>query len=402
MPGGNTRTVIYTSPFPITIASGEVVTLWDVDGHCYTDFLGEYTAGLFGRTHPVIRAAVLRGLDRGLTLSGHNKDEAELARILTERFDSLELVRFTNSGTEANLMAITAALAFTKRNRIVVFEGAYHGSVLGYPAGGEIKGNAPYNALILPYNDLTTLADVFEKEGDTIAAVLVEPMMGSAGCVPASQEFLRKARSLTHKHGSLLIFDEVQTSRLAPGGLQGLYNIMPDLTTLGKYIAGGLSFGAFGGATSIMAQFDPRRADALRHAGTFNNNSISMSCGVAVMQQLFDKEACIRLNEKGDNLRERLNGLAKSQGLPMHVSGLGSIMNVHFVDQPINNARDARVTSPKLRELLWLEMLNAGFWIAPRGMMSLSLAHEDSDIDSLCEAMAEFLSNHADLIASNS
>lgn len=397
LPGGNTRTVIYTPPYPLTIAKGEGAFLWDIDGHRYTDFLGEYTAGLFGHSHPALRDAIARGVERGLSLGGHNSDEAKLARLIVDRFPSIDLVRFTNSGTEANIMAITAAIGFTKRTRIVVFEGAYHGSVLRYPAGEKPASNAPYEVEILPYNDVDAATEFFTRSGQDVAAVLIEPMMGSAGCIPAAPEFLRALRDLTKRFGAVLIFDEVQTSRLAPGGLQTFHNIRPDMTTVGKYLAGGVSFGAFGGAKVIMDQFDPRLKGGLSHAGTFNNNSITMSCGVTVLGELFDDEACAALNRRGDRLRERINALAAECDVRMMASGLGSIMNLHFVDGPVADAWAVKKGPQDLRELLWLHMVNSGFWIAQRGMMSLSLLIDDKDTDAMLDAIGEFIDRYGHL-----
>ncbi|QEL22842.1 aspartate aminotransferase family protein [Bosea sp. F3-2] len=399
LPGGNTRTVIYTPPFPLTIAKGENAYLWDIDGHRYVDFLGEYTAGLFGHSHPVLRKAIARGVERGLSLGGHNTDEAELARLIVQRFKSIELVRFTNSGTEANMMAITAAVGFTGRTKLVVFEGAYHGSVLRYPAGDKLSSNAPYDTEILPYNDVGTLERYFAEHPGQVAGALIEPMMGSAGCVPATPQFLQAVRDVTRRDGALLIFDEVQTSRLAPGGLQSVHGIDPDLTTVGKYLAGGVSFGAFGGAKAIMEQFDPRRKGGLSHAGTFNNNSITMSCGVAVLSELFDDRACAELNQRGDRLRKRINGLAAEHRVRMTASGLGSIMNIHFVDGPISDAWQAKRSSSDLRELLWLHMVQSGFWIAQRGMMSLSVLIEDEHVDGIAEAIRGFIQRYGHLFA---
>jgi len=276
MPGGNTRTVLFHTPFPLTMTRGAGCRLWDADGHEYVDLLGEYTAGLYGHSNAVIRAAIDGALDGGWNLGGHGVMEAHLARLICERFPSMDLVRFTNSGTEANLMAIATALAVTGRRRVLVFEGGYHGGVL-YFGGGGIPINAPHEWVLGRYNDMAVPVD------ESIGAIIVEPMLGSGGCIPATPEFLARLRTEATRVGAVLIFDEVMTSRMSAGGQQARLGITPDMTTLGKYIGGGMSFGAFGGRADLMERYDPRRADAIPHAGTFNNNVLTVAAGLATI-----------------------------------------------------------------------------------------------------------------------
>ncbi|MFI5015075.1 MAG: aspartate aminotransferase family protein, partial [Hyphomicrobiales bacterium] len=308
MPGGNTRTVLFYAPFPLAIAGGAGCFLRDADGHEYLDLLGEYTAGLYGHSHPIIRAAIDRALDGGINLSGHNLLEAKLARVVCDRFPSLDLIRFTNSGTEANLMALATATVATGRRKILVFDGGYHGGVL-YFGGGGAPVNAPHQFVVGRYNDAASSRELIEQHGSELAAILVEPMLGSGGCIPGDRDFLQTLREGATRCGAVLIFDEVMTSRLSPGGLQEALGIIPDMTTLGKYIGGGMSFGAFGGRADLMGRYDPRRPDALPHAGTFNNNILTMSAGLAGMTEIFTPEAARRLTALGEDLRRRLNAL---------------------------------------------------------------------------------------------
>ena len=187
MPGGNTRTVLYSAPFPLGIARAEGCYLLDLDGHRYVDFLGEYTAGIYGHSHPVIRAALDQALDDGINFGGHNVMEVRLAQAVCQRFPSIELVRFTNSGTEANLMALTAARVFTKREKIMVFAGGYHGGVLYFSSGTSSPVNAPYDFVIAPYNDLAGTAALIEQHSTDLAAIILEPMLGGGGCIPADR-----------------------------------------------------------------------------------------------------------------------------------------------------------------------------------------------------------------------
>jgi glutamate-1-semialdehyde 2,1-aminomutase len=382
MPGGNTRSVLYFSPFPLCMLRGEGCVLWDADGHRYIDLLAEFTAGIYGHSDPVIRAAIDAALDGGINLSGHNPIEAELARVVCTRFASIELVRFTNSGTEANLMALAAAKAFTGRRKIMVFEGGYHGGVLSFPPGGS-RTSVPHEFIVAPYNDRDAAMRLIRAAGDDLAAVLVEPMLGAGGCIPAEPEFLGTLRAETAQRGAVLIFDEVMTSRLSPGGRQALLGIVPDMTTLGKYIGGGMAFGAFGGRRDIMALFDPRRSDALGHAGTFNNNTITMAAGLAGMTQVFTPERCRDLNRRGDRLRDALNALFGRRGAPLRISGLGSVMNLHAVGEA--------GAAAKVRDLVFFDLIARGFYLARRGLIALSLPVTDADIDAFVAAIDDVL-----------
>jgi glutamate-1-semialdehyde 2,1-aminomutase len=313
MPGGNTRASIHVDPFPLTMAKGEAARLWDLDGHEYADFLSEFTAGIYGHSHPVIRKAIEAALSGGLNFGAHTEIEARFAAAVCARFPSIELVRFTNSGTEANLMAVSAARAITGRPKILVFGGGYHGGVFYFRGHGSPL-NAPFEFLLGRYNDLEGLEALVRPHRQELAAILVEPMQGTTGCIPAERGFLAGLRALANETGALLIFDEVMTSRLAPGGLQEVHGILPDLTTLGKYLGGGMSFGAFGGRADIMERFDPRRPDAFQHAGTFNNNVLTMNAGLIGLTELYTPEHARALNQSGDRLRGRLNAVVRRPG----------------------------------------------------------------------------------------
>jgi glutamate-1-semialdehyde 2,1-aminomutase len=395
MPGGNTRTVLHYAPYPLAFAKGEGAHLVDADGHRLVDFLGEYTAGLYGHDNPVIQNAIETAVRDGIVLGGPNLMEARLARAVVDRFPALELVRFTNSGTEANLMAIGAARAFTGRSKVMAMQGGYHGGVLYFASPSPV--NVPFDMILVPYNDADAARDAIRSAGSDLACVIVEPMMGSGGCIPASAEFLKALRDATMETGALLIFDEVMTSRLAPGGRHGALGITPDLISLGKYLGGGVSFGAFGGRADIMSGFDPRSAGAWPHAGTFNNNIMTMTAGLAGLTQLFTPEACLALNEKGDGLRSRLNGSIAARGLPMQVTGIGSMNTVHFRDDPVVRPIADPVGNRK-RDLLHLDMIRSGVYHARRGMMNLSLPMTDDDLDTAVAAFEEFLDSRRALL----
>ncbi len=397
LPGGNTRTVIHFNPYPLRIASASGARIKDADGHEYVDFLGEYSAGLYGHSEPVILDAVRAALDNGIVFGGPNVDEIELARLLCARFPSLDRVRFTNSGTEANMMALGAARAHTGRDKILVFESAYHGGVL-YMAPYAARINAPFDFVYGTYNDLEATRTAVSGCEDQIAAILVEPMAGGGGCIPGTRDFLSGLRALADQCGAVLIFDEVMTSRLGPSGYQGEIGVTPDMTTLGKYIGGGLTFGAFGGSEVIMSRFDPRRADALPHAGTFNNNVLSMAAGVAGLSQVFTPQAAADMRDRGNGFRERLNAIIEARGACAQVLGYGSLLAIHFQRSAITKPQDTAHTRLPARLLFHMEMMERGIYLAARGYMALSLALSDDDFDLYCAAFETFLDQHGDVL----
>jgi glutamate-1-semialdehyde 2,1-aminomutase len=400
LPGGNTRSAIHVDPFPLTMIRGEGARLRDLDGHEYVDFLSEFTAGIYGHSHPMIRAAITAALEGGLNFGAHNTTEARFAAAICARFPSIELVRFTNSGTEANLMAVSAARAITGRPKILVFTGGYHGGVFYFRGHGSPL-NAPFEYLLGRYNDLASVEALVRPHRAEIAAILVEPMQGTTGCIPAERSFLDGLRTLADETGALLIFDEVMTSRLAPGGLQEAHGILPDLTTLGKYVGGGMSFGAFGGRADIMERFDPRRPDAFQHAGTFNNNVLTMNAGLVGLTELYTPECARSLNAFGDQLREQLNAVVRRHGLAMQFTGLGSMFSVHMTDAPIRSQDDTEQGNTALRDLFYFDLIAHGIWFAKRGMFALSIVLDEDDGNKLVNAVGEFAQTRAPLFRGN-
>ncbi|KAI1365649.1 class III aminotransferase [Xylaria arbuscula] len=449
LPGGNTRSVLHWAPYPLCISAAEGYTLDDVDGHGYVDLLGEYSAGIYGHSNPVLLDAIAETAGRGMSFGGPHAAEARLARLIKERFRSIEHIRFTNSGTEANLMALAAAKAFTGRHqgKILVFEGAYHGGVFVFPYGcrsvwepsNKGKGtstkietskvaskyealralNAPHDFLVATYNDTASVDALLASSstGDAgVAAILLELMLGSGGGVCATPAFLAHLRRRADELGALLIFDEVMTSRMYDGGgIQSALDMpSPDLTTLGKYIGGGMSFGAFGGRADVMALFDPRDPRALPHAGTFNNNVLTMNVGAVGLESVFTPGKARELHDLGGIVRDRINAFGSSEGegegegksRRVRVLGCGSILTFHFTRTAV-----ADIASPadwkadedlRLLDLFHLEMLNEGFYLARRGYVALSLAFLDGDgrreLDRFVDAVKKFVMNFQDLL----
>jgi glutamate-1-semialdehyde 2,1-aminomutase len=398
MPGGNTRSVLFYTPFPTAMVRGEGCRLWDADGREYLDLLGEYTAGLFGHSEKRIIDAVKGALDRGINLASVGEAEQDLARLIVGRFPSIEMVRFTNSGTEANLLALAAARGFTGRVKTMVMRGGYHGGVLTF-ASEKSAVNVPIPLCFTDYNDPAAAMRDILAEGDQLAAVLVEPMLGSGGCIPATREFLQALRDATRQTGAVLIFDEVMTSRHTAGGLQQFHGVTPDMTTLGKYMAGGMSFGAFGGRADVMAVFDGHKPGTLPHAGTFNNNVWSMAAGCVAMGEIFDAAAADALFARGEALRAALNAACARAGVAMQFTGLGSMLTVHFRGGPITGPYPATEAENKLRELFFFDLLGAGIYLARRGMAALSLPVTEADCARYVAAVEEFIATRKPLLA---
>jgi glutamate-1-semialdehyde 2,1-aminomutase len=388
MPGGNTRTVIHVEPFPLTIVRGEGAKLTDADGHDYLDFLGEYTAGLFGHSHPVVAQAIRRALDDGISFGAPNLYEQRLAAAVCERFPSVELVRFCNSGTEANLLAMSLARVATGKPAIMVFEGGYHGGVFFFETAAGSPINAPFPFVVAQYNDAEGAARLIAEHAHELAAVVVEPLQGSGGVIPGEPAFLQALRDATAEHDVLLVFDEVMTSRLSTGGLQHVLGITPDLTTFGKYLGGGLAFGAFGGRADLMSRFDPSRRGALPHAGTFNNAVLTMAAGAAGLR-VYGEDEVARLNGLGDRLRDRLNAFAAEHAVDLCATGYGSLVGMHLAPGPIRSRADVPVRG-ELQALLHLRLLEQGYSYARRGFVALSLPVGERDVDGFAAAVEGF------------
>lgn len=389
MPGGNTRSALHFDPFPLYFGRSHGATLVDMDQHEYVDGLGEFTAGLYGHNHPVISNAVRSVLDGGFSNGGPGQAEIRLAELLCERFPSVETIRFCNSGTEANLYALTLAKAATGRKAVLVFSGAYHGGVFVF-ANPDNPMNVPFEFIVAPYNDEVAVAQIFAERGADLAAVIIEPVMSNGGCLPADHAFLRLLREGCDAAGAVLVFDEIVTSRMGFGGVQALAGVVPDMTTFGKYIGAGFSTGAFGGRADIMALMDPTRPGSLPHAGTFNNNLFSMTAGAEALERAFGRHEAEELFERGERLRSTINSILRSAELPAQATGMGSIMNIHFTTKPIRQPADTVGADRRFFALLHFDLMEQGVYIARRGQINLSLPMSDGQIAQISDAVARF------------
>src|SRR5665213_1719910 len=363
LPGGNTRTTVYMKPYPIYAARGEGCRVWDVDGHEFIDCINNFTSLIHGHAHPLLIEAATRQLALGSAFGMPTVSEIELAELLVSRLPSVEQVRFTNSGTEAVMMALKAARAFTGRPKIAKCEGAYHGSYdyaeVSLDPSPEAWGrNAPVSVayargtpdnvladvVTIPFNDAEAAVSLIREHGSELSCVLVDPMPNRAGLAPADRAYREALRRVTRDVGALLIFDEVITFRLGYRGAQGLWGIDPDLTTLGKIMGGGFPVGAIAGRKEFMAVFDPTDGKpALPHGGTFSANPVTMRAGLAALE-LLAEAAFARLDAIGDAVRTGIDAAFRRTGVPGGTVGLGSLLKIHFTNRPVRDYRSAYPT----------------------------------------------------------
>ena len=397
LPGGNTRSVLHFDPFPLTMVQGEGAEVIDLDGHRYIDFVGEYSAGLFGHSNDSIKSAVREALDCGIVMGAPTRYERDLAGLLCERYPSVEKLRFCNSGTEANLMALCTARVVTGRNKLLAFNDGYHGGVVKFTAGAGAL-NVPFDFVLADFNDIEGTAGLIDRVRDELAAVIVEPILGAGGNIQANRDFLYMLREKTAEVGALLIFDEVKTARHGPAGIQGLLGIEPDLTTLGKFIGGGLPTGAFGGPAHVMAHFNPKQKGTLAHAGTFNNNVCSMAAGCVAMSEIFTPVRATEFYEWSEAFRQSLNEMFAQKEVPMYANGLASMIAIHFSREATKRPADITAGCRSLRPLLHMELLLDGISICTRGDLFLSLAMTDDHLAAVHDALGRFADRYKPLI----
>ena len=411
MPGGTTRTTTYFDPYPLYIDRGDGCRIWDVDGTERIDMLGNYTAMILGHAHPKVVEAIRRQASRGTAFAAANPIEVELATLLCERVPSLELVRFCNSGTEATMFAMRLARAFTGRSKVARIEGGYHGThdyaeVSTHPALIDAGADdnpvarpdsigtpqwALTDTVVLPFNNADAAERILREHGGQVAAVILEPIIGAGGVIASSHDFLERLRSVTRELGMLLIFDEVISLRVAPGGAQQLYGITPDLTTMGKIIGGGLPVAAFGGRADVMELMDPRREPNVPQGGTYNGNPLGMAAGLAAMKEL-TPDVYENLNRKGARVKDQLTEVFASHDLPAQVNAAGSLLAIHFTDVPVVDYRTKSTSNPKITHDFFLGLVNHGVLMAPRAMGALSTPMEERDIQEFVDAVDAVIS----------
>jgi len=401
-------------PFFVHKAAG--CRVWDVDGNEYIDYVGTWGPAILGHAHPKIIAAVKAAADHGTSFGIPNPHEVTLARLICRLVPSVQKVRMTNSGTEACMSAIRLARGFTRRDKIIKFDGCYHGHAdcllvkagsgaltFGHPDSAGVPADFAKHTLVLPFNEPDAVRAAFEANRNEIAAVIVEPVPGNAGLYLPKPGYLEFLRTVTQEHGALLIFDEVMTGfRLAPGGAQERFGVLPDLTCLGKIIGGGLPVGAFGGRADIMDCLAP--LGPVYQAGTLSGNPLAMAAGIAALEELGvsakseghkpkTESPYARLEQLGAQLEAGMTEAARAAGVPATFNRCGSMFCAYFTEGPVWNLADALKSDRERFKKFFHGMLEAGVYLAPSQFEAgfLSAAHTDAEIETTVQAAAHVL-----------
>ena len=412
LPGGDSRNSIFWAPYPIFVDHASGCHVVDSDGVDRLDFIGTMTTLVLGHGPKPVLDAVENQMKQGVVYNAPNAHQIRLARLLCERIPSFDLVRFTNSGTEATLNTIRAARAVTGKSKIAKVEGGYHGShdqvsvsvrVNPAKAGERSHPNAMAateglgegtleQVVVIPFNETTIARETLESHKGELAAVIIEPMLGSVGMLPATTEFLTMLREFTAANGIILIFDEVISYRASSGGAQEYYGITPDMTSLGKIIGGGFSIGAFGGSKEIMDLYDPTQTGGPRvaHAGTFNANPVTMLAGAATLEQL-TPEVYRKLAEMTEYLRAGILKVGAELETPVQVTGLGSLFGIHFTGEELLGYRDIAAEDAAFRHQVFLGLLNEGILMAANLVGAVSTEIGEAQVDAFTSALRRVL-----------
>lgn len=388
---------------PIFIAKAKGAKIYDVDGNKYIDYVLSWGPLILGHAYPTVVKALKKAVEKGTSYGAPTSGEIELAKLIMKAFPSIEKIRMVNSGTEATMSAIRVARGFTKRNKVIKFEGCYHGHVDGLlvsaGSGGATFGvpdslGVPQSyiseTLVLPFNDTETLKKTLKDYHKDIACVIVEPVVGNMGCILPKEEFLRTLREETEKYGIVLIFDEVMTGfRLCFGGAQNYYGIIPDLTCLGKVIGGGLPVGAYGGKREIMTMVSPE--GGVYQAGTLSGNPLAMIAGVETLKVLSKPNTYKKLEKIMAQLEEGLKDAAKMAKAKVKFYRAGTMFCTYFTETEVTDAKTAKTSDTERFKKFFWQMLKKGVYIAPSQFEAgfISLSHTEKDIEKTIKAAYE-------------
>jgi len=395
LPAGVSYAIRHFEPYPFYTARAKGSKLFDVDGNEYVDFWLGHTALILGHSPPIVVEAVKKQLENGTHYGTSHELEIKLAEQIEKIVPSAEMVRFTNSGTEANMYATRLARAYTGRSKIAKFEGGWHGGYdalhtsvkypFNIPESAGLTAGALQDTIVLPFNDLEGVSERLKNK--EVASITIEPVLGAGGGIPAEKEFLKGLRELCNERGILLIFDEVITGfRLAPGGGQQYYGVTPDITVFGKILGGGFPIGAFCGRREIMERIDTlvyRRPYYSFHGGTFAANPISMTAGLATLKVLEDGQLINELNNIGGKIREKLKEIFEATEVKVQVTGADSLFNTHFTKGEVKDARAASKADKKKQVDYHLNLIANGVFLLPTHTGALSTVHSGTDIEKL-------------------
>jgi len=406
LPGGDTRHITFFKPFSPFMERGEGFRLYDVDGYHYIDFMNNMNSLIHGHAHPKVVEAVIEQVKRGSIFGFPAESQYKLAEEICNRLPSAERVRFSNSGTEATLTAIRLARAIRKRYKVVKIEGGYHGTYdlaeisinpplektgrverpNSVPEDDSVPPNVLTDCVIIPFNNSEVAERVISEQHDSLAAVIVEPLLNSAGLILPEIGFLRTLREACSKYKVLLIFDEVMSFRLSIGGAQEIFGVVPDLTALGKIIGGGYPVGAVAGREEFMDHFSPLRPKYLSHSGTFNGNPVTMVAGLVTLQELTFSEMN-RINQFGEKVRADLRKITEEVGLRCQVTGTGSVGQIHFTNREIRDWRSASTARMDMRAILHILLLEKGILVGQRCFFNISTPMREEEINEMTAAM---------------
>ncbi len=392
---------------PLFIDHADGCMIYDSDGNSFIDYIGSWGPMILGHRHPLVVEAITDVLKRGTSFGAPTDLEVRLAELVIEAVESVEMVRMVNSGTEATMSAIRLARGVTGRDKIIKFDGCYHGhadallveagsgvATLGIPGSPGVPESFVAHTLSLPYNDIDCVKKIMDEQGEKIACIIVEPVAGNMGLVRPADGFLETLRELTKKNDSLLIFDEVMTGfRVAYGGAQSLYGIIPDISCFGKIIGGGLPVGAYGGRRDIMEKIAPQ--GSIYQAGTLSGNPVAMAAGIATLKQIRKPGFYEKLGEKSDRLAKGFEKAAKHAGIKVSVDRVGSMLGLFFTDKKVNNFDEAKTSDLNMFSAYYKGMLENGIYLAPSQFEALfvSLAHTIEHIDRTIKAAGEVFSD---------
>lgn len=408
IPGGATRSLSYFKPWPLHISHGQGAHVYTHEGHALLDVTNAYGALIHGHGDPDVTAAVCAGIARGSQYSTPTDSQFRLAKLLCDRVPGFERVRFLNSGTEATMFAMRTARAFTGRDKILKMAGGFHGThdaVAASTKKNVITAGIPSamtrDILEVPFNNIAALEETVAAHANELAAVIMEPFLGAGGVVLPQKGYLEKIRQITRAHDVLLIFDEIFSFRVDIGGCQKLFGVTPDITTVGKVVGGGLPIGVLGGRAEIMNIYCHENTDKpLYHSGTFNGYETVMQAGFAALSK-FDETAVAYVNRLGDRFQNGLQQTFSAQGLNIQATQIGSLLNLHFVNEPVTTPEQVLRSEEELHALMHLSLLNKGVFSIPRGLFILSTVMTAAQIDSLVETIARVLEELSPLIREN-
>jgi glutamate-1-semialdehyde 2,1-aminomutase len=411
IPGGVNSPVRAFDPYPFFVERAKGSKLYDVDGQAYIDYCMAYGALILGHAHEIVLSAVRAQLDRGTLYGAPTEVEVELAELIQRLYPSMEMLRFVNSGTEATMHAVRVARGFTGRKKLLKFEGCFHGSHdsvlvkagsgaawLGVPSSLGVPEETAKNTIVLPFNDFEALEETFEKEGNEIAAVIVEPVIANSGLILPKRGYLDLLRKLTRDYGAVLIFDEIVTGfRVSLGGAQRYYDVKPDMTTLGKILGGGFPIAVFGGRREVMEKLSP--LGGVYQAGTFSGNPVSVTAGYATIQYLIENENKVypRLERYCKELAKALVDLSERHRLAVQVHRLASMFQVFFSPQPVDDYASARLSDVRRFRAYFMSLLESGVFVPPSQFETcfVSVAHSNEDLEATIEAFDKALASAA-------